>query len=234
MRTLSQFVFLGFSLFSVSHAARFGTPEILSEMVYSRAHSLGSNYTFQEADGWEPINISASGSLSRRSLSVSNASMQLPEAGLPSPVSKRTKKPSLAETLVHTLNSAWNGLRGLGHPEKVKITWYTGQDLENPSCWPEPTWAPTDDSFACAVTLEGWSSKPSCFKFLELCESAEKCVFVRVVDTCQGCAPGSRHVDLTKAPFRELGDLDTGVMQVNMRLASDPTQWFEHLWGPES
>lgn len=145
MRTLSRLVIVGFSLFSVSQAARFGTPDGLSEMAYTRAHSLGTNYKFHERDGWETINISTS--LSRRSelssLSPSNSSLPLPEAGTPSLASKRTKKPSLADTLVHTINSAWNGLRGSGHSEQVKITWYTGQDLENPSCWAEPTWAPT-------------------------------------------------------------------------------------------
>lgn len=60
---------------------------------------------------------------------------------------------------------------------------------------------------------------------LSVCKDPKTCVFVRVVDSCQGCQPGSRHVDLTKAAFRELGDLDLGVMQVNMRRASRPTDW---------
>ena len=60
---------------------------------------------------------------------------------------------------------------------------------------------------------------------LAVCNGPETCVFVRVVDSCQGCDPGSRHVDLTKAAFQVLGDLDAGVMHVNMRLASPPTQW---------
>jgi len=144
MQTLSQLVFLGFSLFSVSQAARFGTPEVLSEMAYSRAHSLESNYAFHQSHGWESVQVS--NPRFRRSLSGSdtaNVSLPLPEAGLPSLPSKRGKKPSLADTLVHAINSAWNGLRGSGHSEEVKITWYTGQDLENPSCWAEPTWAPT-------------------------------------------------------------------------------------------
>ena len=144
MRTLSQLVFLGLSLFSVSQAARFGTPEILSEMVYARAHSLGTHYTFHEDHGWEPVLVSSP--RSRRSLSDSdaaNTSLPLSETRLPSLASRKSKKPSLADTLVHTINSAWNGLRGSGHTEKVKITWYTGHDLENPSCWAEPTWAPT-------------------------------------------------------------------------------------------
>lgn len=138
-------VLIGFSLFYVSQAARFGTPQVLSEMTYARAHSLGTDYKFHERDGWEAISVSTS--LSRRSLSgtdASNSSLPLlDQTRPPSLSSKRTKKPSLADTLVHTINSAWNGLRGSGHSEQVKITWYTGQDLENPSCWAQPTWAPT-------------------------------------------------------------------------------------------
>ena len=142
MRALSQLVFLGFSLFSISLAARFGTPEIVSEMAYARAHSLGNDYTFHEGHGWESATVA--NPLFPRSLSGSEtANTSLPVAGLPSLATRRAKKPSIADTLVHTINSAWNGLRGLGTSEEVKITWYTGQDLQNPSCWPEPVWAPT-------------------------------------------------------------------------------------------
>lgn len=143
-RALSQLVFLGFSLFFVSEAARFGTPEVLSEMGYARPHSLGSSYTFHERNGWEPVIVSNPRfPLSPPDPAAANTSLLLPGVGLPSLATKRTKKPSLADTLVHTINSAWNGLRGFGTSEKVKITWYTGQDLQNPSCWAEPTWAPT-------------------------------------------------------------------------------------------
>lgn len=59
-----------------------------------------------------------------------------------------------------------------------------------------------------------------------VCESTKnKCVFVRVVDTCAGCAKGSKHVDLTKGAFRELADLDVGTMTVQMRLSKDPDDW---------
>lgn len=62
---------------------------------------------------------------------------------------------------------------------------YTGNDLKNPSCWDKSVWAPSvslpentchlltlmpltqDDSFACAVTLDGWADRPKCFRFLE-------------------------------------------------------------------
>ncbi|KAG8895262.1 hypothetical protein FRC00_007688 [Tulasnella sp. 408] len=130
------------------------------------------------------------------------------------------------------LGSTLDDLKGTGNPEDVIITWYTGQDLKNPSCWPQSKWAPTDESFACAVTLEGWDSKPDCFKFLELCNGSSKCIFVRVVDTCAGCKKGSKHVDLTKAAFSQLADLDTGKLTVQMRMATTPLDWFEDLWGP--
>ncbi|KIY73654.1 hypothetical protein CYLTODRAFT_365132 [Cylindrobasidium torrendii FP15055 ss-10] len=131
------------------------------------------------------------------------------------------------------VDSVYKGLKGIGEQEEVKITWYTGQDLENPSCWPNTDWTPTDESFACALTLDGWHSKPECFSFLELCYSSEKCVFVRVVDSCAGCDPGSKHVDLTKAAFSKLVSIDDGVAQVKMRGATHPDEWFLDLWGPE-
>lgn len=98
-----------------------------------------------------------------------------------------------------------------------------------------------DASFACALTLDGWTTKPKCFKFLEctctfspgahliscfpVCNNPKKCVFVRVVDSCAGCAKGSKHVDLTQAAFKELADLDTGLLTVQMRQATDPDGW---------
>lgn len=36
---------------------------------------------------------------------------------------------------------------------------------------------------------------------------------------------GSKHVDLTKAAFAELADLDVGILTVQMRKASDPRVW---------
>ncbi|KAG8912035.1 hypothetical protein FRC01_005335 [Tulasnella sp. 417] len=138
----------------------------------------------------------------------------------------------LSIDVANDLGSTVDDLKGTGKAEDVIITWYTGQDLKNPSCWPQSKWAPTDESFACALTLEGWDSKPDCFKFLELCNGPSKCIFVRVVDTCAGCKKGSKHVDLTKAAFSQLADLDTGKLTVQMRLATTPLDWFEDLWGP--
>ncbi|KAI0693787.1 hypothetical protein BC835DRAFT_1352026 [Cytidiella melzeri] len=135
---------------------------------------------------------------------------------------------------VSSLSKIIDSIKGVGSSEPVTITWYTGHDLLNPSCWSDSVWAPTDNSFAAALTLEGWTTKPKCFKFLELCSTSSKCVFVRVVDSCAGCAKGSKHVDLTQAAFKELADLDQGLLTVKMRQATDPADgWLENLWGPK-
>jgi len=100
-----------------------------------------------------------------------------------------------------------------------------------------------DESFACALTMEGWTNRPKCFKFLEcqlplstllsrtetyvrsVCHTPKKCVFVRVVDTCAGCAPGSKHVDLTRAAFGQLANYDVGILTVQLRPATEPEGW---------
>ncbi|EEB89902.1 hypothetical protein MPER_11955, partial [Moniliophthora perniciosa FA553] len=124
-----------------------------------------------------------------------------------------------------------NALKAIGEPEEVTITWYTGNDLRNPSCWSDSVWTPTDESFICALTLEGWISKPECFKFLE-CQP-NFCPQNATLTNAGRCVPGSKHVDLTKAAFSALADLDEGITTVQMRLATDPIGWIENLWGPE-
>ncbi|KAG8891520.1 hypothetical protein FRB99_003547 [Tulasnella sp. 403] len=153
-------------------------------------------------------------------------------APAPSPAKQDHEEPNKLETLEQTVSNTVDDLKGVGSPQDVVITWYTGQDLQHPSCWANSNWAPSDESFACALTLEGWTTKPSCFKFLELCNGPDKCIFVRVVDTCAGCQKGSKHVDLTKAAFSQLASLDDGKLTVQMRIATDPTTWYEDLWGP--
>ena len=58
-----------------------------------------------------------------------------------------------------------------------------------------------------------------------VCNGPQKCVFVRVVDSCAGCTAGTKHVDLTKAAFSEIADLDKGMLTVEMRPATMPLQW---------
>ncbi|EPQ59302.1 hypothetical protein GLOTRDRAFT_34542 [Gloeophyllum trabeum ATCC 11539] len=177
---------------------------------YTTAHSLGERYAFDVRDGWQSINVT---DLQYKYTNSGN-NLATPKGNI-----------LAGASVSHALDSVWNSLKGLGKAEDVTITWYTGHDLENPSCWANSGWAPTDASFACALTLEGWTTRPKCFKFLELCNGPKKCTFVRVVDTCAGCAPGSKHVDLTKAAFSQLADVDQGLLTVQMRLATEPSTW---------
>jgi expansin (peptidoglycan-binding protein) len=55
-----------------------------------------------------------------------------------------------------------------------------------------------------------------------VCNGPTTCAYVRVVDTCAGCAPGSQHVDLTRAAFSTLANVDVGVLNVQMRPVSSP------------
>ncbi|KZT24432.1 hypothetical protein NEOLEDRAFT_1242384 [Neolentinus lepideus HHB14362 ss-1] len=230
-------------------------PRSLAYTRYTTPHSLGDNYVFDARDGWQTTNVTdMQYKYSRSSVSHGNESL-VDSSGLEKRASKaksskkatsstKSKLKTLAlskaniltgASVVHALDSVWNSLKGIGKAEDVTITWYTGHDLENPSCWASGNWAPTDNSFACALTLDGWTSKPQCFKFLELCKDSKTCVFVRVVDTCAGCAPGSKHVDLTKAAFSNLADINEGILSVHMRPATDPSpHWFEELWGPKA
>ncbi|KZP12130.1 hypothetical protein FIBSPDRAFT_870621 [Athelia psychrophila] len=215
-----------------------GTVHAGSKSRYSRAHSLGETYQFHERDGWQSVNITDMDYKYNKP-----AGTVLEKRGAKKGKSKKhsTKPPhgssgdtGLGGAISHILGDVWNGLKAIGEPEPVIITWYTGHDLLNPSCWSNGNWHPTDASFAAALTLDGWATRPKCFKFLELCNSPKKCVFVRVVDTCAGCAAGSKHVDLTRAAFGELASFDEGTLNVQLRAASEPTGWYEDLWGPKT
>ncbi|KAF9534815.1 hypothetical protein CPB83DRAFT_755063 [Crepidotus variabilis] len=206
-------------------ATRTPSSQNLAAAKYSTAHSLGDGYQFDPRDGWEAINMTDLQYKYKRSPGHSGTHD-----------SSKSHKPGIAhigKIVASSVDRIFKGLKGIGKPEPVIITWYTGHDLKNPSCWSDGNWAPTDNSFACALTMEGWKGKPKCFKFLELCNTPKKCVFVRVVDTCAGCAPGSKHVDLTKAAFKQLADLDEGKTEVQCRGATEPDTWVDRLWGPK-
>ncbi|CAK5262734.1 unnamed protein product [Mycena citricolor] len=125
---------------------------------YTKAHSLGDSYKFDPRDGWRTLNASDAQYKYRRDKA---------------PALKANDKSKAVGPLktisdgVQVLSGIWKGLKGIGSPSSVTITWYTGHDLLNPSCWAKTDWAPTDQSFVCAVTMEGWTDKPQCFKFIE-------------------------------------------------------------------
>ncbi|KAF4619270.1 hypothetical protein D9613_005135 [Agrocybe pediades] len=231
-------IFIAFC-FVPAFAGRATSIRAISKSKYTTAHSLGDDYRFDPRDGWQSINVTDLGYKYRRQLQPEGYSNDPARDGVSAFENRSTRKKSipkkhgLSQAISGVLKNALQGLKGVGKPEQVTITWYTGHDLKNPSCWTDGRWSPTDASFACALTMEGWTTRPKCFKFLELCNTPKKCVFVRVVDTCAGCAPGSKHVDLTRAAFGQLASFDEGVLQVQLRPATEPHGWYEELWGPK-
>ncbi|KAK2466137.1 hypothetical protein APHAL10511_001779 [Amanita phalloides] len=190
---------------------------------YSQVHSLGDAYQFDPRDGWQSVNIS--------DLTYKYEKRHLSEKEHKEP--HRSEAPqSFGQEAWSLLKKVFSTLKGLGSPNSVTITWYTGKDLSNPSCWPNTYWSPTDASFVCARTERGWANGPGCFQFLEICNGPAKCIFVRVVDECAGCSTG--HLDLTRAAFASLAELDRGKCQVQFRQATSPSHsnWHEDLWGP--
>ncbi|KAH9843889.1 uncharacterized protein C8Q71DRAFT_17963 [Rhodofomes roseus] len=247
-------------LMTTSRAADISAFQSSLERRYTTPHSLGNNYRFDPRDGWQAVNVTnlqykysqaqtdededVDGPVVPRAHSRRSTKKSTKKASKKTSKKTNTKAASKATTtssasgvggLVGSVKSIVGTMKAAGDSEPVTITWYTGHDLENPSCWSNPTWAPTDDSMVSAVTLDGWTNRPQCFKFVELCHTNQKCVFVRIVDTCAGCAPGSKHVDLTKAAFSSLADLNEGTLTVQMRPATDPLEgWLESLWGPKA
>lgn len=218
---LVPLLFSNSSLATASNAAR-----AIARSKYTTPHSLGDTYSFDPRDGWEHVNLT--------DLSYKYAAReQVTTLAAEEDHGTKSKRSDLVISIKGVADQVWKGFKGFGKKQDATITWYTGQDLEHPSCWPNTPWAPTDKSFAAAVTMEGWNTRPECFRFLELCNTPKKCVFVRVIDTCAGCKKGSRHLDLTKAAFGALADFDQGILTAQYRPATDPAGWFEDLWGPK-
>ncbi|KAF7331837.1 DPBB-1 domain-containing protein [Mycena kentingensis (nom. inval.)] len=218
---MPRFVLAAFSFLAVVYVAAAldvasgtgSSVRAIAKSKYTTAHSLGDSYTFDARDGWQSFNASDLAYKYRRA--------------------KPNSAPPKNQGVVSKLLAAFAGLGGIGEANKAIITWYTGHDLENPSCWPNTKWKPTDKSFCCATTLVGWKNKPKCFDFVEVCNGHSKCTFCRIVDTCAGCAKASHHLDMTQAAFTQLASLDEGLLTVQMRPATQPKEWHEDLWGPE-
>ncbi|KAK7061635.1 hypothetical protein R3P38DRAFT_2830625 [Favolaschia claudopus] len=225
MTRLAALAFVALCLISPIQASTIGSASqsrAIAKSKYMTPHSLGDSYDFDSRDGWQTVNASSSQYKHRRDSTKNNK--------------KTAPKLNLLGAVSHAVSKAFGiaGMKGTGDSQPVIVTWYTGHDLLNPSCWSDTHWAPTDESFVCALTLQGWHNKPQCFKFLEICRSNQKCIFVRVVDTCAGCADASHHVDLTKGSFGTLADPNEGLLTMQLRPASDPNDWFEELWGPRT
>ena len=179
-------ILLCLSLLPTSYATVVPSSNLRS--FYTRAHSLGDEYEFTALEGWYTINATDLGYKYNDSGKPSGHQSRKTSAKVVLSSDANVLSNTLSHiggTIVHLLNEVWNDLKGFGKSEQVKITWYTGHDLLNPSCWANTKWAPTvslvnfseftthhltvnqDESFTCALTLKGWNDRPQCLKFLE-------------------------------------------------------------------
>jgi hypothetical protein len=114
-----------------------GTVHAVSRSRYTRAHSLGENYKFEPRDGWEHVHVTnmqykyARSNISRSDTQSSALEKRGRKKGSKSS-RKHGKRPGsngkgglgVGGTIKHVLGQAWNGLKAIGGPEPVIITWY--------------------------------------------------------------------------------------------------------------
>jgi len=125
MKHLSHFVFLFFTLYTnvMAIAGRLHA----SESFYSRAHFLGNEYMFDTRDGWHNVSISNLDYKYRRDTDLhlhSSKGVSTPKAAKASV--HHLKKPAhhgLGNVISDALGGVLKGLKALGRPEKVIITW---------------------------------------------------------------------------------------------------------------
>ena len=115
------------SLATASATPTQGTVHAISKSKYTRAHSLGDNYQFDEREGWEKVD-------------VTDLQYKYPRDNISDPQPqnspfKRVKHTGLKGggannsglglgALKHVIGQAWSGLKAMGSPEPVIITWY--------------------------------------------------------------------------------------------------------------
>jgi hypothetical protein len=113
-----------------------------------RQHSYSPSYALEARDGWSTVTMT---DLPYKYANSSSSSVSA-SSSLDSPpedvnrMVKRKKKDavdSLADGVTGLAKGVKSALKAWGKAQKVIITWYTGYDLRNPSCWPDTDWAPT-------------------------------------------------------------------------------------------
>ncbi|KAH8914093.1 hypothetical protein BT69DRAFT_1358446 [Atractiella rhizophila] len=202
-----------------------------------------------EEDGWEDIDTHGmmvfdhdvspveQSSLIKRAYSVDSSPIR--------DVARREVEMHLDERGELHFPRSWNDLKSMvktvkrGFSFKARITWYTGYDLKYPNCCDKSGFTPTDKSLIAATTLNGWAGAPKCGTYMKLrSTNGKKSVIVRKIDTCAGCAKGSKHVDLTKAAFSALYSLDVGLVNnIQVKQVPQPfkkyTTAIKKIYGPK-
>jgi hypothetical protein len=116
---------------SLVFAAQSSSARAVFESKYTRAHSLDNNYSFDPRDGWQNISVTNLRYKYRR-----QEEPDLEPAGdlrSNSRLENRSKKKAnnapnnkggLGRVIAGVVAGVWAGLKGLGKPEPVTITWY--------------------------------------------------------------------------------------------------------------
>ena len=110
-------------------AAQSSSVRAVSESKFTKAHSLGDNYSFDPRDGWHSINAT---NLQYKYRRQEEEGRDYPRGDSPN-LGSRTKKNvqndphnkgGLGQVIGGVVAGIWKGLKGLGRPEPVTITWY--------------------------------------------------------------------------------------------------------------
>jgi hypothetical protein len=125
------------ALSSSTTAASQGTVHAVSKTKYTRAHSLDNSYQFDPRDGWEHVNVTNLQYKYARSYTPDSDQSSTPfeKRGRGKKKGSKNTQPqkqnnkgnggsNIGGTVKHILGNVWNGLKALGQPEPVIITWY--------------------------------------------------------------------------------------------------------------
>jgi len=124
------FFFIAFCTISVLAGRASTSVQAISESKYSKAHSLGNDYNFDPRDGWQAINVTDLGYKYRQFQMESHLDNPAQDGVSSSAFENRStkkksirKKHGLSEAISGVLKSVIQGLKGVGKPEPVTITW---------------------------------------------------------------------------------------------------------------
>ena len=113
-------------------AAQSSSARAVFESKYTKAHSLGNNYSFDSRDGWQSINVTNLQYKYRREEGPDLDLTSDLRGNSPSLENRSKKKKAhtaphstggLGKAIAGVVGNIWKGLKGLGNPEPVIITW---------------------------------------------------------------------------------------------------------------
>ena len=119
------------SLPALALSSQASSVRAITESKYSTAHSLGDGYIFDLRDGWQRVNVTNLQYKYRRQSELDFDDSQADDySGIESrskkpqnAPKKAERKPGLGSAITGVVNGILKGLKGIGKPEPVTITW---------------------------------------------------------------------------------------------------------------